>query len=73
MMKERFILMMLAEHDRAIEKFNKFSTFHEGYAIIKEELDELWDEIKGKQRKREMRDEAIQVATMAMRFAIDLI
>ena len=30
----------------ATEKFGPFNSTHEGYAVIKEELDELWDEIK---------------------------
>lgn len=34
------------------EKFHKpFNSYHEGYAIIKEELDELWDEIKNGEKR----------------------
>jgi len=46
---------------------------HEGYAVILEELDELWDEVR--KRKPDlalMRNEAIQVAAMAVRFAEDV-
>jgi hypothetical protein len=53
----------------------KFNSAHEGYAVILEELDELWDEVKknGSQRDvQKMRDEAIQVAAMAMRFVVDV-
>jgi len=50
-------------------------SYHEGYAVIKEELDELWDEIKKKPEERSidhLRKEALQVAAMAARFAGDL-
>lgn len=53
----------------AEDKFGPFNTPHEGYAVILEELDELWDEIKRKDRTLSaMREEAIQVAAMAIRF-----
>ena len=42
---------------------------HEGYAIIKEELDELWEEIKSKNRTpTNLYIEAMQVAAMGVRF-----
>jgi len=47
----------------------------EGYAVIHEELDELWEEVKKKptvQNKKLMREEAKQVAAMALRFMIDV-
>lgn len=66
---------------RASTVYKPFNTFHEGYAIIKEELDELWDEIKSThynrrdgndELNREIRKEAIQVAAMAIRLVVDL-
>ena len=59
----------------AIYKHAPMATCHEGYAVILEELDELWDEIKVKQINRnvdKLRKEALQVATMAVRFLHDL-
>lgn len=42
------------------------------YAVILEELDELWAEIKVNPRDvARITDEAIQVATMALRFLVD--
>ena len=46
---------------------------HEGYAVILEELDELWDEVrKRRPDMAAMRREAIQVAVMALRFVEDV-
>lgn len=53
-------------------KFGPFASTHEGYAVILEELDELWGEIKRNGSRERMRAEAIQVAAMAMRFVEDL-
>lgn len=58
-----------AEYTRALNKFGAFNSPHEGYAVILEELDELWDEIKRKRMNKEaVRKEAVQVAAMALRF-----
>ena len=53
-----------------------YNSCHEGYAIISEELDELWDEIKIKESREEyskfkIRNEAIQVACTTIRFIIE--
>lgn len=48
---------------------------HEGYAVLLEEVDELWSHVKTNQRARDlsaMRREAIQVAAMAMRFVVEV-
>lgn len=60
---------MLKELNRANKIHGGFHSPHEGYAIILEELDELFDEIKKKHPDdRRMREEAIQVGAMAMKF-----
>ena len=64
---------VMYELEAAQRKFPKFNSAHEGYAVIKEEVDELWDEIKSKQGTYEtQKAEAIQVAAMAIRFILDL-
>jgi hypothetical protein len=60
---------------RATQAHGPFNSAHEGYAVIKEELDELWDEIKMKSSERNpvnLREEAVQVAAMAIRFLVDI-
>ena len=52
-----------------------FHNQHEGYAVIREEIDELWDEVKKNQRNYDLenqRKEAIQCAAMCIRFATEL-
>lgn len=54
---------------RAKSKYpNNFNSLHEGYGVLKEEVDELWDEIKLKNPSKEnIYTEAKQVAAMALR------
>ena len=72
---------VLVELDKARAKFAPFNSAHEGFAVLKEEVDELWDEVKHNpgsspqaqhDRIERMRREAEQIAAMAMRFIIDV-
>jgi hypothetical protein len=59
----------------AMSNWPTFNSAHEGFAVLKEEVDELWDHVKTNQKKRDipaMRKEAIQVAAMALRFAVEI-
>lgn len=52
-----------------------FNSAHEAFAVLAEEVDELWDHVKVNQKRRDlvaMRKEALQVAAMALRFALDV-
>ncbi len=61
------------ELERAVEKFGPMASPHEGWAVIREELDELWEHVKANTgRGPEARKEAIQVAAMALRYVFDL-
>lgn len=61
------------EAARAFNKFPKFNSPHEGYAVIVEEVEELWEKVKANEGKDWFaRAEAIQVAAMALRYVVDL-
>jgi len=63
------------ELTNARKNWGRFNSAHEGYGVLKEEFDELWDHVKTHQKKRDligMKKEAIQVAAMACRFAIEI-
>jgi NTP pyrophosphatase (non-canonical NTP hydrolase) len=52
-----------------------FNSSHEGYAVLLEELDEVWEEIKKSKHyilSNEAKQELIQVAAVAMRMINEL-
>ena len=58
---------------RASKKHAPINSAHEGYAVILEELDELWDEIKKQKPATDLiYKEALQVAAMALRLIHDV-
>lgn len=62
---------ILREAESARTKFAPFNSSHEGYAVIAEELDELWDDVKGNDVVHAI-EEAVQVGAMALRFIADM-
>lgn len=65
----------------AIATYVPFNSAHEAYAVLKEEVDELWDEVKKEKESvrnertvhsEAIRDELVQVAAMAIRSVLDL-
>lgn len=67
--------LVLEEVERAQQKYPPFNSAHEGYAVLLEEVDELWDEVKMAPTRRRsdfMYAEAVQVAAMAVRFLVDV-
>lgn len=68
---------VLDEFRKASENFPAFNSGHEGYAVLKEEMDELWEAVKLNQKPHPerpdlMQKEAMQVAAMAIRFLHDV-
>jgi hypothetical protein len=58
---------VLTEVGSSLAKYGHFSSPHEGYAVILEEVEELWDEIKAKRGYTQAAyDEAKQIAAMAL-------
>ena len=75
---EDFQLALRDVHDEladAVTSYGPMASAHEGYAVILEELEELKMEVFKKpvrRSTREMRQEACQVAAMAVRFMVDV-
>jgi len=68
-----FIAEAIEELYIAMGKHAALHSTHEAYAVIQEEVDELWEEIKKRNPDRvAMRKELLQVAAMTFRMAIDL-
>lgn len=64
------------EIDAARSKHKPINSAHEGYAVILEELDEFWQEVRKKRSERspdKMVSELVQVAAMAQRTAEDVL
>lgn len=65
---------IVAEYLKARAKHGEMRSPHEGYAVLLEEVDELWDEVKKRViDPKLMRKEAIQVAAMALAFILEVI
>lgn len=79
---ERVVEDVIAELYDAMCKYPPMNSAHEGYAILLEEVHELWECVRAKQGTHTkngerdedaMRKEAIQVAAMAVRFMVDVV
>lgn len=71
---EKAMNLILAEYCRAASLRKPFNSIHEGYAVMLEEFDELWSEIKEKKPDHaKLQEETVQVGAMALRFLIDLV
>lgn len=64
--------MVEEERQRAVGSFPPHRSRHESWAILKEEMDELWDEIKADASDERVLAEAVQVAAMALRFITEV-
>lgn len=71
---EKALEQIKQELVRAKKKFPKdFNSVHEGWAVIKEEEDELWEEVRAKNfDPKKGRTEAMQTAAMCVRFMVEL-
>lgn len=65
--------LVLDELERTRQEHAALSSTHEGYAVLLEEVDELWDEVKaGNGTSHRGTSEAVQVAASALRYLEDL-
>ena len=76
MISHEAMRLVREELARAQAKHRAFASGHEAYAVIREELDELWDAIKTQKSYDRYGGsagaEAVQVAAMALRFLVEL-
>jgi len=72
---QKILVDVAKEFINATNKFGDFHNAHEGYAVLLEEVDELWDTIKLHQnyphRLDLIKKETIQVSAMAIRILFD--
>jgi hypothetical protein len=71
-----FLEMVAAELTRAEAKHGGMSSHHEAYAVILEEVDEYWDQVKLQSDKRSneaMLMELVQIAAMCAKAAKHLL
>lgn len=68
------LLEVMYEAIRAGSKHAPMHSAHEGYAVLREEVDELWEHVKNDTGyTNDARKEAIQIAAMGVRYVLDLI
>lgn len=73
---DKFPRAVKSELIRAYTINGHVKSLHEGYALILEELDEAWEEIKKKPKNRDMKNlllEFVQIGSMAQKIAEDMI
>jgi NTP pyrophosphatase (non-canonical NTP hydrolase) len=66
------LVSVRAEVEKSDAKWPAYTSAHEGYGVLLEEVDEVWDHVKVNQKRRDLpalRKELIQVAAVAIRFA----
>lgn len=72
---DQSLKLIETEFLRASDLYPDFNSNHEGYAVIKEEIDELWDEIKKTKDTKgnnQIRHELIQIGAMVVRYLDNL-
>ena len=72
---KRTVHAVEGELARAMSLHPSYNSSHEAYAVILEELDEFWEEVRKKTEERSgdsMRTELLQIAATALRSVIDL-
>jgi hypothetical protein len=70
-----FVERVQKELLEANSRHKPINSAHEGYAVILEELDEFWEEVRKKmdlRDKKKLLAELVQIAAMAQRTAEDL-
>lgn len=72
---EPIVTAIVNEVERAEQLHKPINSLHEGYAVIAEEMDEFWDQVKLRSEKRDpvaVRTELIQTAAMCVRTILNV-
>lgn len=72
---EPIVTAIVNEVERAEQLHAPINSLHEGYAVIAEELDEFWDQVRLKARDRDsvaVRTELLQAAAMCVRTILNV-
>lgn len=67
---ESAIKALLSQLTRDFRDYAPISSQHEGFALLKERLDQLWQFVQRREREEAMH-EALLLAAVAMRFVIE--
>ena len=73
---EQFLTEVRSEVRRAETIHKPINSLHEGYAVILDELDEFWEEVRKKADQRDpmaVREELIQTAAMCVRTSVNVL
>lgn len=71
-----FEVLVKEEMLRARKSHKSIYSIHEGFAILLEEVDEVWDEVKKKTKERNLKNllkELVQISAMTQRMAEDVV
>jgi NTP pyrophosphatase (non-canonical NTP hydrolase) len=74
MTRNEVIVDVLLELERANKIHGpRFNSAHEGWAVLEEEVQELFDEVRKKRpSKKRLLEEALQIAAMAIKFILSM-
>lgn len=75
MTPKKSLNLIESEYNRASNLYPNFHSNHEGYAVLKEEVDELWDAIKKSKDvigNDQIKHELIQIGAMVVRYLDNL-
>jgi NTP pyrophosphatase (non-canonical NTP hydrolase) len=70
-----FVELVKRESLLARKKHGPVHSLHEGYGLLLEEIDELWEEIRKKPKNRNtknLKNELVQIASLCLRMHDDL-
>jgi hypothetical protein len=62
---------VVSELYKAMAKFDSMNSPHEGHSVIREEFEEMWEEVRANRHDLAIK-ECIQVGAMCLRYLVDM-